>query len=115
MDKMKKEIKARWVAALRSGEYEQSKNFLKGEYGFCCLGVLCDILQDDLGGEWDEDSFMGVSEFLPGEIMEYCGLTDSDPELVSKGQEKGISFFNDAEDDFHLTFAELADAIEVQL
>jgi hypothetical protein len=48
---MKPEIKERWVAALRSGEYEQGVGYLNiaddGVNRYCCLGVLCDILSDD--------------------------------------------------------------------
>lgn len=48
MDKMNPEVKGKWVAALRSGEYEQGQDELRGErleggYEFCCLGVLTDI------------------------------------------------------------------------
>lgn len=44
---MKPDIKERWVAALRSGEYKQGKGTLK-ERGdcpplYCCLGVLLEI------------------------------------------------------------------------
>lgn len=41
---MKKGLKARWVAALRSGKYKQGRGSLQtGEGEFCCLGVLCEI------------------------------------------------------------------------
>lgn len=45
---MNEEIKAQWVAALRSGEYKQAVGTLRderrdGSVGFCCLGVLCDL------------------------------------------------------------------------
>jgi hypothetical protein len=45
---MKKGLKARWVAALRSGNYKQGRYTLhteknNGEIVFCCLGVLVDI------------------------------------------------------------------------
>ena len=34
-----------WVAALRSGEYEQGKDLLRaGNNTYCCLGVLVDVL-----------------------------------------------------------------------
>jgi hypothetical protein len=49
---MKPEIKARWLAALRSGNYRQAKYRLREGNDFCCLGVLCDILSPDIGGEW---------------------------------------------------------------
>lgn len=38
---MKKELKGKWVAALRSGEYKQGKFSLCNDAGeHCCLGVL---------------------------------------------------------------------------
>jgi hypothetical protein len=40
---MKPELKAKWVAALRSGEYPQGKDFLQSNGKFCCLGVLCEV------------------------------------------------------------------------
>lgn len=48
---MKPELKKQWVEALRSGEYKQGegtfKRAIKGEESFCCLGVLCDILDPE--------------------------------------------------------------------
>lgn len=42
---MKKDIADKWVAALRSGKYKQGKGTLRDSgNNFCCLGVLCDIL-----------------------------------------------------------------------
>jgi hypothetical protein len=41
--KLNPELKARWVAALRSSEYKQGRYLLRNdENEFCCLGVLCD-------------------------------------------------------------------------
>lgn len=46
--KLPEDFKAKWVAALRSGEYKQGKNTLisinedKGNT-YCCLGVACAI------------------------------------------------------------------------
>lgn len=47
---MKRELRDRWTAALRSGEYAQGAGRLKavddkGVAVFCCLGVLCEIEQ----------------------------------------------------------------------
>jgi hypothetical protein len=46
--KMNKELKDRWVAALRGGDYEQGDGSLcadnSGKLSYCCLGVLCDIV-----------------------------------------------------------------------
>jgi hypothetical protein len=64
---MNPEIKARWVAALRSGEYQQTTGNLRTENGFCCLGVLCDLHSKATGIEWAVDTygdyFYGDTEF----------------------------------------------------
>lgn len=48
---MKKDIAKKWVKALRSGKYKQGKHALKTEtkHGtqHCCLGVLCELYQQD--------------------------------------------------------------------
>ena len=57
---MDPEVKARWVAALRSGEYKQGKFALctrsgfQGQEGdtFCCLGVINEV--ERLGCDDDE-------------------------------------------------------------
>lgn len=43
---MNADLKQRWVAALRSGDYAQGQDRLRqGEkpFEYCCLGVLCDL------------------------------------------------------------------------
>lgn len=45
----------RWVAALRSGNYQQGQRVLRDENnGYCCLGVLCDLVKDEVGLKWGE-------------------------------------------------------------
>ena len=45
---MNQDIKGRWIAALRSGKYKQHPGVLRsGENEFCCLGVLCDVVDPD--------------------------------------------------------------------
>jgi len=52
---MKKGIMKKWVNALRSGEYDQCSGKLakrdneKNSDSFCCLGVLCNIMQENTG------------------------------------------------------------------
>ena len=45
--KFTQELKDKWLEALRSGEYSQTTETLKDENGFCCLGVLCDVIDPD--------------------------------------------------------------------
>lgn len=43
---MNPELKAKWIAALRSGEYKQGKSALvDSENNYCCLGVLCAVAE----------------------------------------------------------------------
>lgn len=51
---MKAEYKQRWVEALRSGDYEQATGKLtivddNGNKSHCCLGLLCELVKDDMG------------------------------------------------------------------
>lgn len=41
---MDRELKPLWVAALRSGKYQQTAGILRSQANrFCCLGVLCEV------------------------------------------------------------------------
>lgn len=42
------ELKARWIAALRSGEFKQATQYLKVDGRYCCLGVLCHIAKPQI-------------------------------------------------------------------
>lgn len=53
---MKKDIMGKWVAALRSGEFNQARGRLRTDTGFCCLGVLCEIFRRENPhlAQWNE-------------------------------------------------------------
>ena len=72
---MKPNIKARWVAALRSGTYAQGKGTLhnEGENTFCCLGVLCDI----------EDLINTDTEVLDKDSLHLVGLTATEQDVLA--------------------------------
>jgi len=36
--------KQKWIEALRSGKYKQTRAKLRRQTGYCCLGVLCDLV-----------------------------------------------------------------------
>lgn len=44
---MNPEIKEKWLKALRSGKYQQGKNYLYIDGCYCCLGVLCDLVDPE--------------------------------------------------------------------
>ena len=73
---MKKTIANKWVKALRSGKYTQTKNNLCDDVGHCCLGVLCELYIKDTKDNIKSESgtFDGQSELLPPIVMEWAGM-----------------------------------------
>src|SRR3954467_3257157 len=116
-----KEVRAKWVAALRSGEYKQTKSYLHDEQGYCCLGVLCDLaVKDGLIAEprklsdnrflYDRTNGTNVDNHgdvgyavLPRKIREWAGLCSNNGAFVD---DKGwydnhcLSAINDRGGDF---------------
>jgi hypothetical protein len=37
----------KWIKALRSGRYTQTRNALQNKKGYCCLGVVCRIFMSN--------------------------------------------------------------------
>ena len=65
---VQKKNRKEWVAQLRSGKYAQVKNHLHQGEGYCCLGVLCDIVDSKLWKPSESSSvfsFNGVSIMTP--------------------------------------------------
>jgi len=108
-----KEIKARWVDALRSGVYNQTRGVLQNEKGYCCLGVLCDIHANETNTRWVPEafSFVYASEInvLPTIVRKWAGLKHKDPTVKVDGAHEALSNMNDI---LRKTFAEIADVIE---
>lgn len=121
--KMNPEVKARWVAALRSGEYVQSTGTLRTKNNeFCCLGVLCDLRATEKGiTKWSANDFNRDGDDYPNdEVCDWAGFPRLDedrlareynPEVRIGDERKGVADHNDE----GATFAEIADAIEAQL
>ena len=51
---MNPEVKQKWLTALRSGSYQQTKQVLRKGNKFCVLGVLCDLYVKENKGRWEE-------------------------------------------------------------
>lgn len=110
---MKPKIKAKWVAALRSGEYRQWRGDLRGYGGFCCLGVLCDVHAKETGLSWwrqgiDSSAYMGETGILPDRVCVWAGLDSCDPIM---GDYKAAAW----NDDLGANFDQIADLIEKHL
>jgi hypothetical protein len=91
---MDAELKAKWIGALRSGEYKQGRGKFEHEDKYCCLGVLCVVggikpIDGDGIGNW---SF----------TIDAIG-NSGDPHVLASMNDEGKSF------------TEIADYIEANL
>lgn len=95
-----KDLKQKWLNALRSGEYLQGRGSLSSDNRHCCLGVLCDIIDPSGWSEPRIDSskhlhFSYKGEFdrysLPPALSYDLGLADIEDSLA-KLNDEGYSF-----------------------
>jgi len=119
---MKSEIKQRWIEALRSGDYEQGKEYLNNHNRFCCLGVLCDLYSQDCNVDWETDphkittlkTLFNEQDYLPMPVTLWAGIVPKDKENISTDIEtsKGnLSWLNDS----GATFGDIANIIEEEI
>lgn len=127
---MKQDIKKRWIAALRSGEYKQTKQMLNDGKGMCCLGVLCDLYGKENGVVWEfkvpythtaveRGHMFNNSVCVPPLVADWAGLRTGNPELPFKMLDEdeppetaNIAALND---EANLNFSQIADVIEAML
>lgn len=102
---MKKEVMEKWVAALRSGEYKQAKEQLKTREGFCCLGVLCEVMIKESDPLFKYKATDGV---LPAQVQFWAGMTSSEGHFF---QTDKLCLWK-LNDEQNKSFVELADIIE---
>lgn len=101
---MNAEIKQRWVDALKSGKYEQGRLDLRKGDKWCCLGVLCDVVQAEIALPVTQNSEGTVYLFgerhrasvLPEEVQRLTGLSAtgklSDGRVLANLNDDGVSF-----------------------
>lgn len=115
---MDKTFQDKWVAALRSGEYEQGCMALGhlpiggGRIRFCCLGVACELLVAEKRAK-RFDSYVVCGSYQYGERGCVTSKTLITPELREKiglGQSNAARFAN--MNDQGSSFEEIADEIE---
>lgn len=101
-----------WVAALNSGKYKQAQGQLRDTlskwnvkrpvYGFCCLGVACDLDLKIRGKRWTVDHLYkadpkhGLDEEMDADwstgLLQHFGLTKADQKKLidmNDGDDKG--------------------------
>jgi len=122
---MKQNIMKKWVKALRSGKYKQGKHTLKqynskGQAQHCCLGVLCELYNDEqkknkkktLSEEvlydhkdfpygftkFGENKFFSSCSVLPYEVMKWAemktsvGILPELPDNLADQNDNGAKF-----------------------
>lgn len=98
---MDAELKAKWVKALRSGEFKQARGFLQKDGGYCCLGVLCLIAGISVDRLETQEGYADIFDLIGSDEVS-----------------RGLSSLNDGSrfENLHPhTFPEIADYIEKNL
>ena len=110
------ENREKWVAALRSGRYEQGTRYLNADGALCCLGVACEVY-DDAANPLKVESKGGLTIYdgedchLPSKVAAWLGFdstNDANPILGGVA----ATYRNDAMGE---SFEQIADAIEADL
>lgn len=112
--RMNPKIKKKWLKALRSGEYKQTKGRLRKGEGFCCLGVLCNLhaqAHPEIAAQQKyKKYYMWHSDLLPHEVQEWAGLSSDSGEYTPNNSQYATSLAE--KNDAGAKFSELADIIE---
>jgi hypothetical protein len=117
---MKENIAKIWVDALRSGEYKQGGDYLCRNDRYCCLGVLCDLYEQQVkpvgfkkvrGSDDVATIYYGhCHETLPVDVMEWADMNSPVGAYIESYSDDAYSL-SELNDGGH-TFKELAKIIE---
>jgi hypothetical protein len=117
------DIRNKWLAALRSGNYKKGKLRLRDSSNrFCVLGVLCDVVDPDRWAlpaprtpPYPWYSFgLGFDANLPPDVIEIAGLRSKNAHLIGAPIDFVYSNLSAVNDRMKLTFEEMADIIEAR-
>lgn len=112
------ELRAKWKAALRSGEFKQATGRLRDRsndaVGYCCLGVAAVVAGAELKGVSLVAAYKGEDtgdhvDLLPEALLKDLGLTPAEDDGLG-GDDSILAGKNDN----GATFAEIADLLDAQ-
>jgi hypothetical protein len=98
---MDKKIKAKWIKALRSGDFNRATATLcevrkNGQTAFCCLGVLAHIASPNPWrkheGEYTFNGNCNNTGLLDGSFQATVGITDEEQDTLAAMNDDGLSF-----------------------
>lgn len=119
------DLKKKWVAALRSGEYAQGvchlKKYRDGEFEYCCLGVLS-VVNGDTFVQYPEKDLQNNIDlyFVKEDLEKHVGdfrrnrhvATCSQPYYDELGLDSYVVNYLWSMNDTGAAFSEIADYIE---
>lgn len=131
---MNLEIKEKWIAALRSGDFTQGRGNLARintdkDNEYCCLGVLCELhVQEDPsalevnmdtvgddGVRYEVKSYNQMSLVLPEATRRWADIDNGNPDtgILYRDRYNQLDTYHLAPlNDSGLTFDQIADVIE---
>ena len=83
---VKQEPKKKWIKALESGRYKQTRASLEFDGRYCCLGVLCKTMRID--PQIVKSNF----ELLSESFLEKIGLSEAEQSKLASMNDEGKSF-----------------------
>tara|TARA_R100001443_G_scaffold55066_1_gene66381 strand:+ start:251 stop:607 length:357 start_codon:yes stop_codon:yes gene_type:complete len=95
-----KKFKENWINALTSGEYQQIQNSLCDEFGFCAIGVACNV------AGIPEETLMNTENVNNDWIIEY-----NLPFILNKKNDL-LDIIIDLNDSEYLDFNQIASFID---
>jgi hypothetical protein len=96
---MTPELKKRWTDALRSGQYIRAQTVLRTPCGYCCLGVLLDVVDPNgwtnpypnimihRKGKSNKDDEMGGENYIADEVLADLGMSERVQGILSVGND----------------------------
>lgn len=123
-----RELVTKWIEALESGTYSQTKERLHDQRGYCCLGVLCNVVDPSAWTQRASGEFQIGDRWmiLPDAIAERIGLDPNgekpdytawdslaQPENDDEDASSGLAYANDNGSSFTEIAAALREYYEI--
>jgi hypothetical protein len=105
--KLNKRQFKKWIEALDSGEYKQTRGILQNVNGYCCLGVACRVLIP-------ENNLRKNGDMLYGVIPDYQPSSpDWLMDINADFERKTLKDLTALNDHYGFTFSEIATCLEL--
>lgn len=89
------QLLTKWVEALESGKYQQGRNRLRNFDRFCCVGVLCDVVDPTKWvylGDWGVDVWDGEDGSVHPSVLQLLPVIENWSELYYRNDGQKQTF-----------------------